>query len=76
MPSLKLDPCWRKALLGAKLLLSRRKLTRGRAALANTIGRDPSVTPRLLDQAIAYVCAKRSLDYEKEMARIQMGTGA
>lgn len=72
MPAQQLDPSWRKALAGARLLLSRRQLTRKRVVLGRSIGADPAVTPRLLDQAIACVCARRGLNYEQEMARSQV----
>lgn len=68
------DPLWRKALVGANLLLSKRPLTPFRVFLANWIGNDPGVSPRLLDQAIAWTCARKGLDYESEVARIQVGT--
>ena len=74
MSSIQINPLWRKALTGAKLLLSRRALTRKRVTLANAIGNDPHVTARLLDQAIACICARKGLSYEAEVARIKMGT--
>ena len=52
-------------------------LTKGRrlggrwADLVAKLERDPSVSPRLVDQALACLCAYKGLDYERERALAQ-----
>ncbi len=59
----KLDPSWRKALVGAQLLLHSAPPTPRRVRVARALASDPAVTPRLLDQAVACICARKAIPY-------------
>lgn len=57
-----MDPSWRKARIGARLLLKKERgepwCARDRR-LAGRLAEDPGVTNRLLDQAVANLSARR-----------------
>lgn len=57
-----MDPSWRKARIGARLLLKRERGERWSdrdRQLAGRLAEDPGVTNRLLDQAVASLTARR-----------------
>jgi len=56
------SPSWRKSVV----LTKGRRLGSRWKALVGKLEKDPSVTPRLLDQALACLCAYKGLDYERE----------
>ena len=53
------DPSWRKARIAARILLRSQsgKLTGRDRRLAPRLARDPAVTERLIDQAVASIIA-------------------
>lgn len=61
------SPSWRKSVV----LTKGRRLGIRWEALVAKLERDPSVTPRLQDQALACLCAYKGLDYERERAVAQ-----
>ena len=61
------DASWVKARIAARILLrheSGRVTTRDRR-LAQVLSHDDAVTDRLIDQALASICAQKGLDYQK-----------
>lgn len=58
---------WRKSVV----LTKGRRLGSRWQALVGKLEKDPSVTPRLQDQALACLCAYKGLDYEHERALAQ-----
>lgn len=58
---------WRKSVVLTKC----RRLGSRWEVLVGKLEKDPSVTPRLLDQALACLCAYKGLDYERERAVAQ-----
>jgi len=66
------SPSWRKSVVLTKgVCLGDRW-----SALVANLDQDPSVTPRLRDQALACLCAYKGLDYERERAVAQGKVGA
>ena len=61
------SPSWRKSVV----LTKGQRLGARWAALVKQLEGDPSVTPRLQDQALACLCAYKGLDYERERAVAQ-----
>lgn len=59
---------WRKSVVLTKGL----RLGARWAALVAKLDKDPSVTPRLRDQALACLCAYKGLDYDHERALAQV----
>lgn len=59
---MKRDPTWTKARIGARILLRREsgRVSVRDARLAHWIAADAGVTDRLLDQALASLCARPS----------------
>ena len=58
------SPSWRKS-----VVLMKSRLLRNRwATLAGKLEQDPSVTPRLLDQSLACLCAYKGRNYDHERA--------
>ncbi|HYV28520.1 MAG TPA: hypothetical protein VFA77_13370 [Candidatus Eisenbacteria bacterium] len=61
------DTCWRKSRIAARILLREEagKLTARDVAVGRELAADPSVTPRLIDQAIHGIRGKK-LRLERE----------
>jgi hypothetical protein len=57
------DPCWVKARLAARILLRRHKggLQSRDYRLASRLAADSGVTDRLIDQALACLCAEKGI---------------
>lgn len=57
------DPCWVKSRIAARILMRREagRLSRRDRRLARRLARDPGVTDRLIDQALACLCAEKGL---------------
>ena len=68
---MKRDPCWVKARIAARILLRRQSnAVRPRdARLARWLADDPGVTDRLIDQALACLCAERKNQNYHEILR-------
>lgn len=63
---MKRDPSWVKARIAARILLRRQvgRVSTRDARLAHKLAKDPGVTDRLIDQALASLCARRkNLNY-------------
>jgi hypothetical protein len=63
---------WRKALVGAKLLLHKGKKHPSRCRAALMISNDPGVSERLLKQAVACISFKKKLDYEEVKKKLKI----
>jgi hypothetical protein len=61
------SPSWRKSVVLTKGL----RLGNRWATLVAKLEGDPSVTPRLRDQALACLCAYKGLNYDHERALAQ-----
>ena len=61
------SPSWRKSVVLTKGL----RLGHRWASLVEKLEKDPSVTHRLMDQALACLCAYKGLNYEHERAVAQ-----
>jgi hypothetical protein len=57
--SKRLDPCWQKARIAARILVRARtrSLTPRDRRLARWLANDPGVTNRLIEQGVAYIVA-------------------
>ena len=67
----RLDTCWRKSRIAARILLREEqgKLTRRDVALGRKLAADKGVTPRLIDQAIHGIRGKKlRLERERRVA--------
>lgn len=61
------DASWVKARIAARILIRKQRgqiLSRDRR-LARILAEDHDVTDRLIDQAIASICAQKGLDYQE-----------
>lgn len=74
------DPCWVKSRIAARILLRK---YRGRVQardrrLAPLLAADRGVTDRLIDQALACICAEKKIPLEEYHAilRATLATGA
>jgi len=57
------DPCWVKSRIAARILLRREagRVSHRDRRLARRLAHDPGVTDRLIDQALACLCAEKGL---------------
>ena len=72
------DPCWVKARIAARILLRQRtgRVSPRDARLAHKLANDPGVTDRLIDQALACLCAERRIGNYHDLLRSTLATGA
>ena len=72
------DPSWVKARIAARILLRQRsgRVSPRDARLAHQLAHDPGVTDRLIDQAMASLCAQRRTDNYDDILRSTLATGA
>ena len=72
------DPSWVKARIAARILLRQRTGgVRSRdARLARRFANDPGVTDRLIDQALACLCAERRKENYHDILRSTLATAA
>jgi len=59
------DPSWVKSRIAARILLRRHsgKLNPHDRALSGLLANDPGVTDRLIDQALASICAQKQIPH-------------
>jgi len=60
------DTSWVKARIAARILLRQEsgRVTARDRRLAQVLSHDDAVTDRLIDQALASICAQKGLDYQ------------
>ena len=75
---MKRDPSWVKARIAARILLRDRegRVSPRDARLAQRLARDAGVTDRLIDQALACLCAERHLGNYHDLLRSTLATTA
>ena len=73
---MKRDPSWVKARIAARILLRNRagRVSVRDARLARRLARDPGVTDRLMDQALACLCAELRLGNYHDLLRSALAT--
>ena len=73
---MKRDPNWVKSRIAARILLRRHQgaLTLRDRKWAHSLRNDPGVTDRLVDQAIASICAEKNLSYESVSSQSTLGS--
>jgi hypothetical protein len=64
------DPSWAKSRIAARILLRRHanRLTARDRRLGRRFAGDPAVTDRLLDQALASICAQKRIPFNEYKA--------
>jgi len=75
---MKRDPSWVKARIAARILLRERagRVSARDARLAQRLARDVGVTDRLIDQALACLCAERRMGNYHDILRSTLATTA
>jgi hypothetical protein len=75
---MKRDPSWVKARIAARILLrwQKHRLSARDARLAHQFANDPGVTERLIDQALACLCAERRLGNYHDILRSTLASAA
>jgi hypothetical protein len=68
---MKRDPCWVKARIAARILLRERmgRVLPRDCRLAARLADDPGVTDRLIDQALACLCAEQKIGNYHDILR-------
>ena len=67
------DPCWVKSRIAARILLRRHggQLTARDHRWARRLAADPGVTDRLIDQALACLCAEKRIPLQEYHAIVR-----
>ena len=75
---MKRDPSWVKARIAARILLRGRagRVSARDGRLARRLARDAGVTDRLIDQALACLCAERQLGNYDDLLRSTLASAA
>jgi hypothetical protein len=75
---MKRDPSWVKARIAARILVRQRtgRASARDARLAQSLARDAGVTDRLIDQALACLCAERRMGNYHDILRSTLATAA
>ena len=75
---MKRDPSWVKARIAARILLRERTgcVSARDARFARRLAQDAGVTDRLIDQALACLCAERGIPNYHEILRSTLATAA
>lgn len=72
------DPSWVKARIAARILLRQRenRVSVRDARNAQWLAQDPGVTDRLIDQALACLCAERRIGNYHDVLRATLAASA
>ena len=72
------DPAWVKARIAARILMRRQagRVSKRDARLAHRLAHDSGVTDRLIDQALACLCAERKGASYHDLLRATLATAA
>ena len=75
---MKRDPSWIKARIAARILLRQRvgRVSARDVRLARQLAHDPGVTDRLIDQALACLCAERGIQNYHDLLRSTLAAAA
>ena len=75
---MKRDPSWIKARIAARILLRQRvgRVSARDVRLARRLAHDPGVTDRLIDQALACLCAERGIQNYHDILRSTLAAAA
>lgn len=75
---MKRDPSWMKARIAARILLREqdRRVSARDARMAHWLAADPGVTDRLIDQALACLCAEQKKYSYHDVLRSTLATAA
>ena len=70
------DPSWTKARIAARILMRQHAghVSLRDCRLAKILANDPGVTERLIDQALASVCAERNIQNYHDILRSTLAT--
>jgi hypothetical protein len=65
------DPSWTKARIAARILMRQQtgRVSSRDCRLAKRLANDPGVTDRLIDQALASICAERKIQNYHDIVR-------
>ena len=75
---MKRDPCWVKARIAARILMRQRagRIVPRDVRLAHRFACDVGVTDRLIDQALACLCAERGIENYHDILRSTLAAAA